>query len=351
MASARLVAALSFEDRATCGAAELADRVGELVMLDYGSRATPGQAARIARERGWEEVVDLAKPQPVRLNRLGINPYSMRDLEDIVLATGPDTHTYVDISCLTRPHVIAVARACAELSAQNRPWSVVYTTPLSYGNIASTSAGFGWRDTLVLPIGREPSASNEGVSLGLVLLGQEAERLQIALDEVEPAAGFAVHIVRHDRPDLYRRTLASNELVLQHLRSLRMPGRRADAIRPMFPSLGWVERGVNLETMLAELSDIVDSVTAAGRAAGAPIFLYPFGPKLGGFAAALMLASRYPEASWCIYPIAVTHPLDYSEGCSDVAVIPASAFTSGVERADTGGWSGPRTGHDRQLRR
>ena len=41
MGPARLIAALSFEDRATCGVVELADRIQELVMLDYGSRATP----------------------------------------------------------------------------------------------------------------------------------------------------------------------------------------------------------------------------------------------------------------------------------------------------------------------
>jgi hypothetical protein len=38
MGPARLIAALSFEDRATCGVVELADRIQELVMLDYGSR-------------------------------------------------------------------------------------------------------------------------------------------------------------------------------------------------------------------------------------------------------------------------------------------------------------------------
>jgi hypothetical protein len=336
MVSTRFVMALSFEDRATCGAAKLVDQIEELDVLDYGSRATPGQAARTARERAWDEVVDLTGPRPsVRLTRIAINPYSMRDLEETILASAPTTHTYIDISCLTRPHVIAVARACAELNAQHRPWTVVYTTPLSYGLNANSSVGFGWRDTLVLPIGREPSASNEGLSLGLVLLGQESERLQIALDEVEPAAGYAVHIVRRDRPDLYRRTLASNELLLRHLRSLRMPGQRADAIRSTFPSLGWVEQGIKIETLLYELGNIVDSVTTAARAAEAPVFLYPFGPKLSGFAAALMLASRYPEASWCIYPIAVTHPLDYSEGCSDVAVFPASVFARNLDHGES----------------
>ena len=296
MGPARLIAALSFEDRATCGVVELADRIQELVMLDYGSPATPGHTTRRAREQAWNKVGDIGKRTSMSPTRLEINPYSMRDLEDAILAPSPATHTYIDISCLTRPHVVAAARACTELTAQSRRWSVVYTTPLSYGNLNSVTSGFGWRDTLVLPLGREPSASNEGVSVGLVLLGQEAERLQIALDEVEPAAGYAVHVVRDDRPDLYRRTIASNELVLRHLRSLRMPGRRADAIRPFLPSLG------------------------------APVFLYPFGPKVSGFAAALMLATEYPEASWCIYPIAVTHPLDYSEGCSEVAVLPDSAF-------------------------
>nr|MBP8182116.1 hypothetical protein [Acidimicrobiia bacterium] len=287
MGPARLIAALSFEDRATCGVVELADRIQELVMLDYGSRATPGHTARRAREQAWNKVGDIGKRTSMSPTRLEINPYSMRDLEDAILAPSPATHTYIDISCLTRPHVVAAARACTELTAQSRRWSVVYTTPLSYGNLNSVTSGFGWRDTLVLPLGREPSASNEGVSVGLVLLGQEAERLQIALDEVEPAAGYAVHVVRDDRPDLYRRTIASNELVLRHLRSLRMPGRRADAIRPFLPSLGWVERGVHLPTLLSELAGIVSTVSSAARAAGAPVFLYPFGPKVSGFAAAL----------------------------------------------------------------
>jgi len=333
MARSRLIAALSFEDRATCGVTDLAGSIDELIMLDYGSRATPGHAARIAREGAWDTVVGLAKQTSMRPTRLKINPYSMRDLEDAVLATDQSTHTYIDISCLTRPHVIAAARACATLTALRCAWSVVYTTPLSYGNLSSVSSGFGWRDTLVLPLGREPSATNEGVSVGLILLGQEAERLQIALDEVEPAAGFAVHVVRDDRPDLYRRTIASNRLVLRHLRSLRMPGQRAEAIRPFLPSLGWVERGVHLPTLLFELAEIVAIVSAAARAAESPVFLFPFGPKVSGFAAAIMLAIEYPEASWCVYPIAVSHPLDYSEGCSDVAVLPESEFMVPSRRA------------------
>lgn len=326
MKPCRLIAALSFEDRATCGADSVAESLGELVMLDYGSRATPGLPARKAREKSWTKAGRIADGNRSAVRRLEMNPYSMRDLEEAVLSGDPETHTVVDLSCLTRTHVVAAARACDELSRQGRDWSVLYTTPLSYGNIADASAGFGWRDTLVLPIGREPSATNEGVSLGLALLGQESERLQIALDEVEPAAGFAVHVVRRDRPDLYRRTLASNDLVLRHLRSLRMPGRRADAIRAIFPSLGWIERGVALEEMISELGEIVDSLTLAAQAADAPVFLYPFGPKLGAFIASLLLASRYPEASWCIYPIAVAHPLDYSEGCAAVERLPSEAF-------------------------
>lgn len=322
---AQLVAALSFEDRSTCGAGRVAGSDISLRMLDYGSRATPGQAARQAREDAWSRVKQL-KGDGDGAERITINPYSMRDLEDLVLADESSTHTYIDLSCMTRPHVVAAANACVELSRAGRDWSVIYTTPISYGNIADASAGFGWRDTLVLPIGPEPSASNEGVSLGLVLLGQEAERLQIALDEVEPAAGFAVHLRRADRPDLFRRTLSANKLVLLHLRSLRMPGRRADAIREQFPSLGWVEEGVEMDQLLPGMSEIVDTTVSAARSAGAPVFLYPFGPKLAGFAAAFMLGRRYPEASWCVYPIAVTHPLDYSDGCADVAVLPSSAF-------------------------
>ncbi len=323
---ARFVGALSFEDRATCGLGHLVDQLTDVVMLDYGSRATPGQEARTAREGAWNTVVEVASRASITPSRVEMNPYSMRDLEDKIL-DWRGSHTFIDISCLTRPHVIAAARACVELSRHGANWSVAYTTPVTYGNHTQRVPGFGWRDTLVLPIGRDPSASNEGLSLGLIILGQEAERLQIALDEVEPAAGFVIHIIRRDRPDLYRRTLASNELVRRHLQSLKMPGERAHAIRPMFPSLGWVERGLNLEDLFASLSEVVNTVVSAARAATAPIFLYPFGPKVSGFAAAMMLATRYPEASWSIYPIAVTHPLDYSEGCSHVSVLPASSFS------------------------
>lgn len=309
-----LLAALSFEDRCV-GAFRSAVNAGrrfESIFFDYAGKATPEEAASYARYQNWEKIQELAAREGLPVARQRIDPYAMGPLERLVRHRALQCDSVVvDISCLTRPHVLAVAQA---LLATDTAWTIAYSVPFSYGDLNARASHGGWRDTLVLPLGPDPSFSREGVSLGILLLGHEADRAAIALTEIEPATGIAIVACRRDRPDVHRRALAHNESLLEHLTRLRMPGPLGLDVLPFFPSGGWETSRIYFESLAEDVAAAAARVLRAARALNAPIVLFPFGPKLVVFLFAALLARTYPQASWAVYPVARTHPLNYSDG-------------------------------------
>jgi hypothetical protein len=247
-----------------------------------------------------------------------IDPYAMRSLEDTINYHGTlCDRLAVDLTCFTRPHVLAACQALAGLSAATR-WRVGYTTPFSYGDLDTPSASGGWRDTLVLPLASDASLENEGLAVGIMLLGHQGERAAIALDQLEPAVGISVLTRRTDRPDIHRATLAQNRPLLEHLGRLRMPGPKRHEIAEYFASGGWSLESVKFDDLVPDVSRTLSPVMRSARALRAPIVLYPFGPKLVVFLYAFAMAAHYPRGSWAIYPVARTHPLNYSDGVDEV---------------------------------
>jgi hypothetical protein len=274
--------------------------------------ATPGDQATELRELSWTRA-SAGVTEGETLRREHIDPYSMAAAETL-LRTQIDAvdHVVIDITCMTKPHVLAAA---AVLVGRPRDsWRVAYTIPETYGDLNSRRSTRGWVDTLLLPLGPDPSLSNEGLSLGLMLLGHEAERSLISFEQIEPSAGIAVLFRRADRPDLERVTRHRNRLLLQRLQRLRMPiGKRLRDETLDFPVL-WEVLEIPMHDLVPGVARIVGSLVGPARRVGAPVVLYPFGPKMAIFLAALLLWRYYPEGSWAVYPIASTHPLDYSDG-------------------------------------
>ena len=237
----------------------------------------------------------------------------------------------IDLSCFTKLHLMAAARAILKFdSAIN--WSVIYSNPFSYGNLNAPTARGGWQDTLMLPLGDDPSLANQGMALGLMLAGMEADRTTIAMNELEPAS-------RHDHlqveartgPILQRLTYANNALLLAHLRDLRMPGPRRRDLFPYFPSGGWELEKIRLENVIVDMARCLGRIISAADVIGAPIILFPFGPKTVVFLASLYLAKGYPTRSWAIYPIAKTHPIDYSDGVRSIKDFEGSTILHAIE--------------------
>ena len=166
----------------------------------------------------------------------------------------------------------------------------------------------------MLPLGNDPSLSNQGVALGVMLLGSEADRSAIALNEFEPAAGVIVLSCRRARPDFYRSVRRNNALLIPYLRGLRMPGPRGRSIVKYFPSGGWESEEIQMDDVVADTARCLSQVVAAASEIHAPVIMFPFGPKIVVFATSLYLALQYPEASWAVYPVANTHLVNYSDG-------------------------------------
>src|SRR5690242_19342975 len=175
----------------------------------------------------------------------------------------------------------------------------------------------------MLPLGDDPSLRNQGVAVGVMLLGSEADRAAVALNEFEPAAGVMLLSRRRSRPDFCRSVLHQNSLLSSYLQSLKMPGPRGRSITKYFPSGGWELQEVELDNVVADIAGNLSNVVAAASEIHAPVILYPFGPKIIVFAAGLYLALQYPVASWAVYPVAKTHAVNYSDGAAQIEWYPA----------------------------
>ncbi|GAA1451998.1 hypothetical protein GCM10009641_87360 [Mycobacterium cookii] len=314
-----LVGALSYEERCVGALAALSRRDRELqgVFLDYGTTATPGATATTRRQTNWEKIEDITRSQTDWVcHRSSSNPYAMDDLAQVLddAAKLERGRLVVDVTCMTKPHLLAAASWLAvhpEVS-----WTLAYATPKNYGDV-QRSIDSGVQATLTLPLGPHPSLRNQGLSLGLFILGAEAGRAAIALEELEPSAGLIVLVTRSDRADFEANTLAQNDQLVSYLSSLVLAGPRVvdSGFAQIWPSKGWEFREFRNETLVSDTyNHLVNELIPAAELLDSPIVLYPFGPKDAVFMASFVLARLYPHASWSIYPVLDTHPLDYSEG-------------------------------------
>jgi hypothetical protein len=327
-----LLAALSFEERCVASLTEWGNSnsgtLSSATFFSYEDRATPDFDANVAREANWRGICKFADSRNIQISRCAIDPYSMGPLESHICAAAANVDEIViDLSCFTKLHLMAVARAILKLQGDTT-WTICYSSPFSYGNLNAPASRGGWQDTLVLPLGDDPSLTNQGMALGLLLAGMEADRTAIAMSELEPASGLILLSRSEGRPDLQRLTRANNELLFEHLRGLRMPGPLGKKILPYFPSGGWEIERIRTEDVIRDVTRCLGRVVTAAHAIRAPVILFPFGPKIVTFLASLYLARHYSGASWAIYPVPKTHPLDYSDGVRSIAWYKDSAISS-----------------------
>ncbi|MCI0557635.1 MAG: hypothetical protein MN733_04010 [Nitrososphaera sp.] len=104
----------------------------------------------------------------------------------------------IDISCMTRVHLIVIAQLLARRQLDPENTVFAYVSPQSY-NVEAGSVG--WRDTILVRISGEPSMRREGHARGLVLAGHDGERLGLALSQLEPSSGLVVFATNARRPD------------------------------------------------------------------------------------------------------------------------------------------------------
>lgn len=235
-----------------------------------------------------------------------IEPYGLGTIRRILTEVAQevrDSHLILDITSLTRAHVIGAANWFAETRESLGAVTIAYTSPKTYGAPARHHTDPGrWRDVILSPVQFDPGRSF-GPSLGLVLLSHDGSRLSVALDQLAPDRALLILAKSSawDPLELVARTANASLL------------RRVEAnLRP-----GW-----SLETVgardVVELTELVDRMFTDGADEATRVVVYPFGPKALVFASTLIASQRLPSGLlWYCYPIPMPSNLEYAKGIGE----------------------------------
>lgn len=296
--------ALSFEERCTGSLASLERndlRIDKMIALEYSIDPYPFAEGRERISKN-KEILQRYDQRLCRedLEFKKIDAYSFQELQEIVEAIVESAYEFVvfDITCVTKIHALAIAATLAQLRGSCK-WAITYSTPENYGNLGGSAKAFGWEDIIIAPLAETASLYNEANGRGIVITGHEADRLIVALGELEPAGGVIIVPDTPKRPDLRYISTRINSKVVRQLTGMRLQT--------------WTRQVISIDD-LARLRNCVSREVQLARRFEAPVILFPYGPKSLLFFSALQLSSEYPEASWFVYPILSTHFVTYSEG-------------------------------------
>lgn len=306
---------VSFEKRCTTSAQNLVSNglvPTEACFLSYKTRAFPEEINSFSMEankrdffRILENSCKLETPDP-------LNPYSINILRyqmDKLLSECSSSFYLIDISCMTRIHLFAIALLVATNKIDYSKVAFCYTCPQSYS--LHKRGSIGWRDTVLVPIGKNRTFRREGHARGLVMAGHDSERLSIALSELEPASGLLIFAETPRRPDFLQRARESNRTISKRLLTLRMPRPFSSKETVSFDQ--WSEKFVEL-TSFGQFYSLIDPEIQAAINDEGPIILFPFGPKSLTLASGILLATTNNLNAWAVYPIPEGYPANYSTG-------------------------------------
>lgn len=289
-------------------------RVDAVFLLGYSTITSPRAVGKERWLRNRQSLRDLSKNAgATTIQELSVDPYSFQSMQDALeQAVGSTTANLViiDISCITKIHTLALAAALSG-SIDRFNWTVAYSIPELYQNLQRSQKVAGWRDIIVAPLAETALLLNEAYSRGIVITGHEADRLIVALGELEPSGGLILMAETPRRPDLRHLSERKNQRVIRQLTSMR--------------ASNWKKRVVGLFDF-ERLSRLVAEEISSAESKQAPVIVFPYGPKCLLFQTALQLSSDYPQASWFVVPIPVAYDVNYSEGADrTVWLVPCGA--------------------------
>lgn len=301
----RWIGAISFEERCVGSVTEMRQTgldVSRAVLLRYPTTIAMPRSEDERRRHHHEAQMKKTLGPACDVSVLDVDPYSpavaFGVLGDVIRASDDDEMLVVDVTCLTRCHVMGLAAVVASDARLSERLVIAYTSPRRYGALRSTSSG-GWRETMILPLVPGARLGNAGPARGLVVLGHEADRLAVALSEFEPQGGTVVVVDWRGRPDFSRVARSNNRSLLEYWKLTGGEHWREVEIDVLEP---------------AAFNQLVRTEAELARAQKAPVVLYPYGPKVSCLAAGLALAIEYPDRGWFAYPVPRSYDIDHSYG-------------------------------------
>lgn len=295
----------SFERRCT-GSIDHLSSIGHslkrVVLLDYPTQGVPEVVDRQLRRDHRDIIENTARATGASFTNTVVDAYASVQFDECLGSIAAELQygtLIVDISCMTKIHVVALAANLWQSKAPGQVVFLAYTSPRAYGNLNRSSSDIGWNDVLIAPIGNKARMRNESFSRGVIIAGHESERLWAALNEIEPASGLLTLGTIKLRPDITRLSEKINRRVIAHMNvSSETP---------------WSRRVVEV-TDLNRMRSLVEDEVEEARKHEAPIILYPFGPKPLIYVASETLLREYSSDSWFVYPVPGGYDVSYSEG-------------------------------------
>lgn len=306
-----LVSVLSTEERGRAWGDAVAARgmlCGRHVAFDYGAlvEATePELKAELDHLRSQAEVIEVPA--------FALAPLEQKLAE--VLASAEDL-LLVDVSCMSRVHLVALANVLAADAANRDAVWVCYANPLGYG--VGRHRSFGWRDTVLARVGARSDAGRVSRN-GIILFGHTSEVLSLAFGEDEPESGIMVFTTTPGRPDFLAKAMEANAYHRERLEQQILAAPE-----------GWGHPA--WKTLVADISDLNELVAEIDAlAARTPLDewlpIYPIGPKPVTLAVLLQLATAGVPAQ-AVCPVPRRFSLRFSTGLSDLWMLEASRLVA-----------------------
>jgi hypothetical protein len=299
---------MSFEERCYGSLMQMMKtgvKVDRGYIIKYSTQMREQGTGDLYRDRNLDHMMELSNEvMQYAPETIEVHPHAFSALRDLVIEIiehETPSSVIIDITCLTRIHVLAIAAVMADREIPTKCVGA-YTIPENYGSFTRSRIRQGWKDILIAPLADTAVSLHEDNSRGIILLGHDTNRLIVALGEMEPAGGMIVSADTPTRPDFRVACLKNNKHIIEQLTNMSPHGWRSQDV--MFTDMRATGEVVNNEIEKAKTNE-------------APIFLYPFGPKSLSFGVAWGLCRQYKDASWFVYPIPMDYDVDYSYGVAD----------------------------------
>lgn len=307
------IGGIGVEDRSIVSLAALAESdhsVSAVLGVDYSAKTydrVSDSSTRARRNwRSFETYSAHLSSEHVQVR--APSPHSSlafrQALAQVLQSTVESRDVLVDVSSLTRPHLFGLASAIVDYGLKDaaRSWHYAYTSPASYDPLGTSSSG--WARTVLAPTGPGARLGNAGNSVGVILLGHEDERLAAAMAEFSPSRGTVVLASTQDAPEFGRRAALRHRAFIKWW-SLRENSKPVVALD--VDDTDQIRRVCQLASIDAMESD-------------SPVVIYPFGPKVLCFAAAIATYSTNKLRSWYVYPVPSRYSIDHAEGVRALAL-------------------------------
>jgi len=315
--------AVSFEERCVASAADVGRRrVGlqAAYVVEYPTKAGSKKADTEKRRTHSKKIEAALRQAGTTGQRRVLNPYRLSDFRNLLdecssqIEPGRYNGLIIDITCLTRLHVLALAGWLKSGGATHAVW-ICYVTPQQYGAPERHRTRRGrWLNVLVAPCRYEPRAWSDD-SMGIVLLGHEGARTSLAIKQCEPSKALVILSTNSRRRLLEVVSRVANAALITDIRR----GARQGWALAELPALDVMRVQEEVRSYLRDNKvQRVETYLPENLEGMTRVVLYPFGPKPTVLAAALAAMELGQERVWYSYPIPALYDLDYTMGIGSV---------------------------------